>query len=139
VDLSAFTLTGQAKQKRSPLWPGLLLNLLLPGSGFSYLNRPWWHLGGLALTTLNWLAAWTLVLKVGNRQISSRTALAPPMFTSLVLLGLLMALAAYVLLTWSYLRLHNSLNSNVSRPGLNWSLIALHFLLVLCLIWFYYH
>ena len=59
------TVLENAASRRLPLWPGLLLNVVLPGSGFSYLGRPWLHLLTLLVTLLTWFAAWLLVLYVG--------------------------------------------------------------------------
>jgi len=89
---------------RPQFWAGLLLHLLLPGSGFTLLGRPWLHLLALLLTVLDWFAAWLLVLHVSYSGLSSATALPEWLSTSLVLLGGLMAVVSYVLLTWGYLR-----------------------------------
>ncbi|ULH15901.1 hypothetical protein MF271_04530 [Deinococcus sp. KNUC1210] len=34
---------------------GFLLNFVLPGSGFTYADQPWWHLGWALLTLLSFL------------------------------------------------------------------------------------
>ncbi len=109
---------------RFRFWAGLLLHLLLPGSGFTLLGRPWLHLLALLLTVLDWFAAWLLVLDVSYSGLSSATALPEPLSTALVLLGGLLALASYLLLTWSYVRV-------ARRPvplavWSRWLLILLH-------------
>ncbi|WP_424949661.1 hypothetical protein [Deinococcus sp.] len=106
-------------------WPGLLLNLVLPGSGFTFLNRPWLHLAALALTLLDWLAAWLLILYVGYSGLAPDTRFPRFVETGLILLGIVMFLASYVLLTVGYVRVYRRLGSPY-RVWLKRLLILLH-------------
>ena len=121
--------------QRLPLWPGLLLNVLLPGSGFSYLGRPWLHLLTLLVTLLDWFAAWILVLYVGYSGLADRTRLSVNVSTALVGLGFLLVLVSYVLLVWSYLRAYRHLASAPGRPAWHrWLPTLLHLAALLLLV-----
>lgn len=110
--------------RRLPFWGGLALHLLLPGSGFTLLGRPWLHLLALLLTVLDWFAAWLLVLHVSYSALATATALPESLSTALVMLGGLMAVAPYPLLTWGYLR---AARQPVPLPAwCKWLLILLH-------------
>ena len=113
---------------RPAFWPGLLLHLLLPGSGFTLLGRPWLHLAALLLTVLDWLAAWLLILFVGYSGLTSATTGPSPVDTALIILGLLMFLAAYPLLTWGYFRAYRRSLAvpHLLSPWFMWLLILLH-------------
>lgn len=106
-------------------WPGLLLHLLLPGSGFTLLGRPWLHLAALLFTVLDWFAAWVLILYVSYAGLATATAYPGPVATGLVVLGVLLFLASYVLLSVGYVRVYRC-----PRPHflarIKWVLILLH-------------
>lgn len=120
---------------RRSLWPGLLLNVLLPGSGFSYLSRPWLHLLTLLVTLLDWFAAWMLVLYVGYSGLADRTRLPLNVSTALVGLGFLLVLVSYVLLVWSYLRAYRHLATATARPAWQrWLPTLLHLAALLLLV-----
>ncbi|WP_407570227.1 hypothetical protein [Deinococcus altitudinis] len=106
-------------------WLGLLLQLLLPGSGFTLLGRPWLHLVTLLLTVLDWFAAWVLILYVSYAGLARATAYLPPVATVLIILGVLIFLAAYVLLTVGYVRVYRRPGS-VGPAWIKWLLILLH-------------
>ena len=121
------TVLENAASRRLPLWPGLLLNVVLPGSGFSYLGRPWLHLLTLLVTLLTWFAAWLLVLYVGYAGLSDRTRLSVNVSMALVGLGFLLLLVSYVLLVWSYLRAYRHLATATNRLAWQrWLPAALH-------------
>ncbi|MFC4453129.1 hypothetical protein [Deinococcus sonorensis] len=79
---------------RPPLWSALLLNLPLPGSGLTLLNRPWWHACWLLLQTLSLLAA--------TRLLPERPALA----------------VTLPLLVWLALQLHTAAVHRQTSAGL---------------------
>jgi hypothetical protein len=110
---------------RPVFWLRLLLHLLLPGSGFTLLGRPWLHLAALLLTVLDWFAAWLLVLYVSYSGLATATAYPPPVATALIILGVLIFLASYVLLTVGYVRVYR--RPQPPYPAwLKWLLVLLH-------------
>ena len=108
-------MTPPARSPRSalpPFWPGLLLNLLLPGSGFTYLNRPLLHLWTLALTLALWAACWLLMLHVADSGWPQGTALAQMGAGGLTILVFVLVLGWYAALTRLYLRTHQACQSS---------------------------
>jgi hypothetical protein len=95
-----------------PFWPGLWLNLLLPGSGFTYLDQPWWHLATLMLTVVCWSGAYALL---GGGLDGNQNSVLNAVITSVA--ATLLYLASYVLLTVNYIQTYRSLE--VSRPRLS--------------------
>ncbi|WP_188963833.1 hypothetical protein [Deinococcus aquiradiocola] len=87
--------------RRVPVWAVVLLNVLLPGSGQSLLGRADRHLLTLALTLLDWWAAWAVTMHVSVTGLAERT---PALAAALVLLAALLVLASYALLTVTALR-----------------------------------
>ncbi len=105
--------TPPARPPRSappPFWPGLLLNLLLPGSGFTYLGRPLLHLWALALTLALWAACWLLMLYVADSGWPQGTALAQAGAGGLTILVFLLVLIGYAALTRLYVRTYRALS-----------------------------
>jgi hypothetical protein len=127
--------SGRVAEGMPPVfWPGFLLNLLLPGSGFSYLGRPWRHLGALLLTVLTWLLAWLLMLEVAYRGQSSRTVLSPPLAFGLEGLALMMAVGAYPVLSWRYVAVYRTAAGHALSRW-RWLPVCLHALLGVVGIW----
>ena len=114
-----------SRPARPAFWLGLLLHLLLPGSGFTLLGRPWLHLATLLLTLLDWFAAWLLILYVVYSGLATDTAYLPPVATTLIILGVLLFLASYVLLTVGYVRVYRHSRS-LCPAWIRWLLILLH-------------
>jgi hypothetical protein len=108
--------------------------MLLPGSGFSYLGRPWWHLGALLLTLLTWLLAWMLLLDVAYSGLSSQTTYSPPMVVGLEALAVLLTVSVYGVLGWSYVAAYRKAAS-AHFSSWRWLPVGLHALLLGYGIW----
>ena len=107
--------TPPARPPRSalpPFWPGLLLNLLLPGSGFTYLGRPLLHLWTLILTLALWAACWLLMLYVADSGWPQGAALAQAGAGDLTILVFLLVFSWYAALTRLYVRTYRALSQS---------------------------
>ena len=89
------------------------------------MGRPWLHLAALALTLLDWFAAWLLILYVGYSGLSTATRFPQPVETALIAAGFVMFFVPYALLTWSYHRMFRRPAPRIPT-WLRWLPIFLH-------------
>ena len=97
------------------------------------LGRPWLHLAGLVFTVLDWFAAWLLILYVSYAGLATATAFPGPVATTLIILGVLIFLAPYILLTWKYFQVYRR-PQFICPAWVKWLLVLLHLVGLLLLV-----